>query len=285
MEKIIKLMAVLVFAGMGVQVDATRLDDELESAARRDNYDQVEALIEGGAKPAIAEDALRYALENGNAKMAKLLVEHGANLKELNRVLYAGKSFLMKAADKGNASMVRFLIENGADLNAKEENFGSAALSFAAGRRGNEVVVRTFLTTIPKAEREKMLGQLKGIGPKVVAAELSMKQSGAVAQKDIRKMIGRMMMNIDSLVDEQVARVEKLVAVKDNEGETARDAAERFGSAEQIQLLDLNNPKTLGWLRHELEKNIRRILFSKPVVPVKAEEYTIEEEDPFGSFE
>ena len=61
---------------------------------------------------------LMVAAYNGNADLAKFLVDKGA---DVNAKTKRGSTPLMAAVQSGNKEMVKFLLEKGADANAKEQ--------------------------------------------------------------------------------------------------------------------------------------------------------------------
>ncbi len=64
------------------------------------------------------DTALIYAAEFNRLKIAKILIEHGAEINKRNRYQ---RTALHKAADRGYLEMVKLLIEHGADLYAKDK--------------------------------------------------------------------------------------------------------------------------------------------------------------------
>ncbi|MGI9548610.1 MAG: ankyrin repeat domain-containing protein [Bdellovibrionales bacterium] len=72
--------------------------------------------------------ALMYAAWNNNKKVAKILLEHGANIHAKNN---KGRTALMLAAWRDHASFAKVLIKKGAKVNAKD-NKGQTAFMEAA---------------------------------------------------------------------------------------------------------------------------------------------------------
>lgn len=62
---------------------------------------------------------LHQAAYDGNTEIARLLIEHGANVNAADEY---GISPLMSACDGGYVETARLLIERGADVNAVDEN-------------------------------------------------------------------------------------------------------------------------------------------------------------------
>lgn len=289
MVKVNKLITVLMFAGASIVAmeEQPNINDQLIEAVQIGHFGLTKRLLNEGADP-VETHALFYAAVSRDREMCKLLISEGASLSDLNHFGGAGQSPLMIAAVDNDLDMIKFLIENGADVGAPRPDSQWTVLMDSALK---EPVIKTLLTTIPLVERQRILAKRGEIQSRINTAELSMKQSGAVAQKDIRKMIGRIVLDleIDALVDEQLARIIAVMRMRDANGKTAHDVAQgRSPSKHLVDLLDPENPETIAWLRSELAQNIRQILFSRPVVPERPhsnlEEQTNEEEDPFGGF-
>ena len=93
----------------------------------------VRLLVEHGANANIKENwrghsALHEVVRNNDEDIAKLLIEHGADVKSTDN---NGVSILHDAALNGNLKMVRLLVERGADVNAKDDE-GLTVLHYAA---------------------------------------------------------------------------------------------------------------------------------------------------------
>ena len=80
--------------------------------------------------------ALTGATANNHTEIAKLLVNHGANV---NHRYEEGASPLMEAAHNGNVELVRFFLEKGADPNPKTKD-GKSPLSLAREKNHSVVV-------------------------------------------------------------------------------------------------------------------------------------------------
>ena len=98
-------------------------------------------IVNGADLNAIAKNhtgftALTGATANNHTEIAKILVNHGANV---NHRYEEGASPLMEAAHNGNSELVEFFIEKGADVNAKTKD-GKSALTFAKEKNHSAVI-------------------------------------------------------------------------------------------------------------------------------------------------
>ena len=98
-------------------------------------------IVQGADLNAVAKNptgftALTGATANDHTEIAKLLVNHGANV---NHRYEEGASPLMEAAHNGNAELVKFFLERGADPNAETKD-GKNALSFAKEKEHSAVI-------------------------------------------------------------------------------------------------------------------------------------------------
>ena len=75
---------------------------------------------------------LYTACHQGHLELAKLLVEHGAELQDENDEY--GTNALMKACESGNAELVEYLISKGADVNYENKHNPHASLVACRGR-------------------------------------------------------------------------------------------------------------------------------------------------------
>ena len=104
--------------------------------------DVTEFLIANGADVnAVAKNptgftALTGATANNHADIAKMFVNHGANV---NYRYEEGASPLMEASANGNVELVKFFLEKGADPNSKTKD-GKNPLSFARDKNHTVVV-------------------------------------------------------------------------------------------------------------------------------------------------
>ena len=98
-------------------------------------------IVNGADLNAVAKNptgftALTGATANNHTEIAKLLVNHGANV---NHRYEEGASPLMEAAHNGNIELVKFFLDRGADPNATTKD-GKNALSFAKEKNHSPVV-------------------------------------------------------------------------------------------------------------------------------------------------
>ena len=101
--------------------------------------EMAKVLIEHGAEVCptkASKSPLLLAVRNGEYECAKLFLEHGANV---NAKLLGGWSSLSIAAGNGNEQMVKLLLDNKADLDALNDS-GSTALRLAALNGHLEIV-------------------------------------------------------------------------------------------------------------------------------------------------
>ncbi|KAI4871242.1 hypothetical protein NFI96_019766 [Prochilodus magdalenae] len=84
---------------------------------------------------------LHLAVQDGNKKMAKMLLEGGADINAVD--VKSGRSPLVHAVENNCMEMVHFLIENGCNVNAQSYS-GNTALHSACGR-GEVEAVRVLL--------------------------------------------------------------------------------------------------------------------------------------------
>jgi ankyrin repeat protein len=98
-----------------------------------DHYDGTSAIIEA------------CKMENDNADYVKLLLQHGANINDIE----VGKrregnstrdSPLIAACRKGKTELVKLLVESGADLNYKNE-YNQSALSYASKMSHYNIII------------------------------------------------------------------------------------------------------------------------------------------------
>jgi ankyrin repeat protein len=80
---------------------------------------------------------LFMACESGSAPMVELLLEHGANVNQEDRL---GTMPLMMASAAGNAAVVKILLDHGADVDAREHAHEQTALMFAANLDRADVI-------------------------------------------------------------------------------------------------------------------------------------------------
>src|ERR1700683_4910109 len=84
-----------------------------------------------------ARESLWAAIRNGDAKVAKALLEKGANVNAKNEI---GITALWIAATTGKAQLVELLVGAGADVNARDGIWYETPLSLAVGAAHADVV-------------------------------------------------------------------------------------------------------------------------------------------------
>ena len=112
------------------------------------NLNKIKHLIEAGAyvgaKDRDGETPLHKAVESDNIKMAKFLIDSGADVNDKNSLIY-GHTPLHYAVDRRNIELVKLLIDSGADFNIKDNNRGYTPLHYAVERK-NIALVELFLS-------------------------------------------------------------------------------------------------------------------------------------------
>lgn len=252
-----KILIFMLASASGSILAMESVDNQLLRAAREGNAAEVQALIE------------RYA--NVNAK------ETGP-MKGLGQI--PGQTPLIIAANAGHENIVILLIKNGADLNAQDDVYGNTALTYAAwkdnisickllleaganvnipnkitkttvlwipARKGNAQLLILLLTHIPLADQEQIKNRF--------ALNYAMKANRQ--DKDIRQLISTTL--FDVLVQEQMQRIEKLLAHKAQNGKTVRELVDPF-HPEIAKLLDLSNPESNAVIRKQVAKNVQRVI-------------------------
>lgn len=196
------------------------------------------------------EDQLFSAVsKGGNYDEARNLISLGANVNAND-----GDLSVLMAATKAGAPIIRLLIESGADINARSLENERTALHFAA-RDGRTNEVRALLISIPLSEHQYIKNTFPLFARRVVT-------SPGFFSRDTQSLLKREI--IAQLVQRHMNRVERLVAMRDGDDETAQQKALNNNHPEIAELLDPNNPGARESLRTQIERNIRRILFAPP---------------------
>jgi len=96
-------------------------DGDIFSAVEDGNISKLQSLISAGAdvkaRTKWDETPLHIAADRGNVEIAKVLLEHGADINVRNNK--RGDTPLHRAVAKGNVEMVKFLLKQGADVHAR----------------------------------------------------------------------------------------------------------------------------------------------------------------------
>jgi ankyrin repeat protein len=118
-------------------------DEQLYQAVTKSDSVNVEVLLNQGADPNLKKKSgffelsmLIWAAQHQNVKIAKLLIEHRA---EVDWKDAFNTTALMYAANSGNIDMVKLLLDHGADPNARDEQ-GNSVLSAAKESKNEEVI-------------------------------------------------------------------------------------------------------------------------------------------------
>src|SRR5262245_28453543 len=105
---------------LSVAVSAAVAPASVADAAMREDHDAVRTMLRRGVDVNVAEGdgmtALHWAAAKGDAALAKLLIEAGANPRATTRV--GPQTPLHLAARIGNAPVIEVLLKAGADPNA-----------------------------------------------------------------------------------------------------------------------------------------------------------------------
>ena len=118
---------------------------ELHDAVRAQDNAAVEALLASGAEvdetDFIIGSALHIAVSEGNSEIARILIDHSADVEAISEL--QGSRALHLAAQFGNAAMLALLLESGADFEARD-GLQSTPLGLAASA-GHAEAVRQLL--------------------------------------------------------------------------------------------------------------------------------------------
>ena len=115
---------------------ATKATDELKKSmfdiVLNNNIEHLQRLLDQGADLEVHDNVkdtiLAKALGYGKMILAKLLLEHGANIN--NNTCHTGDTYLIHAVYINKLNIVNFLLNNGADINLKNYR-GATALDIA----------------------------------------------------------------------------------------------------------------------------------------------------------
>ncbi|MEK6372102.1 MAG: ankyrin repeat domain-containing protein [Acidobacteriota bacterium] len=155
-------------------------ESELRSRILRDDADAVKLLLDAGI-PVKTENAIRTAVEHGNAKIVQILIVAGGDVNnldaykqsllmsattrpEITKILLAAKADpnivneykigpLSAAAEQGQLEVVKMLLAAGAKVNQRDP-YGGTALSVAV-LRGYKDVVKTLIDAGADVQRDK----------------------------------------------------------------------------------------------------------------------------------
>lgn len=255
----LRLIFGLLIASAGISLlamDVVDRNKQLLEAIKKDNYDQIGRLLAEGRgqfSPGTLRRALWLAVKYvGEANLCKLLIENGADASAFS------VDNLLWVVQNNNPEILKLLIENGADVvNARLGLFDSTLL-MAAVFENSVPLVQAIVTTIPLSERLRILEQKRAA---LLAKKLTFRpgQNVPMPPKDVRRLITQHIIN--DLVDQQMLRVEHMLAEKNELEQSAYDTAIADNHLSVAELVNWNNPETRAWLRHELEASIRRLLF------------------------
>lgn len=109
------------------------MPDNIVQAAQSNSVNQVRKFLESGADPNTMDDfdrtPLSVAVDNGNASMIKLLLEHDADAYKLGQgEMTPMARAIFYACFAGKEASVRALIEYGIDVNGKDPETGFTPL-------------------------------------------------------------------------------------------------------------------------------------------------------------
>jgi ankyrin repeat protein len=151
----VEAVRLAVAAGAGL-LDEMEDTSPLALAVEKDDARMVETLLQFGHKPDLGGIVvpLAVAAQNGNGKIAELLLERGANVNEPGE---EGETAAMWAAGAGELDMLKRLIKAGADIR-QQDRYGGDALSYAVNARQTSTL--EFLWPhFPKSRQEKLRRQ------------------------------------------------------------------------------------------------------------------------------
>ena len=133
-----QLLFALAFAALLTGCQGALVDRSLIEAVENGDLKQVRQLLDSGANANVEDYAahtpLYHAAQKGHLEIARLLIEDGADIDH-----ESGDSPLLWACYYGHTDMVKLLVENGADVNAKRLSDNSTPLRSASiwGKEGS----------------------------------------------------------------------------------------------------------------------------------------------------
>jgi len=202
------------------------LVNALVEAASLGKYRNVEALLEFTNVNGVSymqgfsgKNALIVAVDEGHFAICALLIEHGANVYLVDKV---GNTPLILAASKGDEPICRLLLEYGADVSHQNVEGNTALMCAAEHNRAN--IVQLLLTAIPLDQEDKILK----IRASLLASQIALKKVQPTLPKDMHRLISQEHVAkplIDRLIQEQMDRVVKMLAIRNRRGHSALDIA------------------------------------------------------------
>lgn len=219
-------------------------------------------LYMGGVQAMDVTTAMLFTRLRQDSLLEEINQNLDAGIIDVNACDLTGRSLLMVAALKGHADVCELLIKRGANVNSDRDGI-QTALTLAA-YLGRKNTARTLLTTIPRDVSDLISKDV----PAYLMGLFYLRHISTVLPKDIRKLIAQKL--IDSLVLDQMPRIERLIAFRDIlTNLTSRDLALRQTEPECLevaQLLDLSNANSRKELTTRLDANIKRIIFGEPAM-------------------
>lgn len=128
--------ALLASPGTNIEAKAINGNTALMMAAFKHNKPAVEALLaKGAAVNQPGWTALHYAAASGDDEIAKILLQHGAQVDAVSPLKSGAYTPLMMAAREGHASTARLLLAHGASTSMKNsEGLTAAQIASRAGK-------------------------------------------------------------------------------------------------------------------------------------------------------
>lgn len=202
-------------------------------------------------------DELWVAVEKGNIPEIQRLLTAGA---VINPDEYAHNPLYTaimspQLTGEHRLKVLEFLLSKGAIADQYVAEINGTPLQLSA-QWGTAPEVALLLTFIPLQEKEKILKERHVFNSIYYTRELV---------PDMRRFLTKVFIN--SLVDDQMQRIERVLAMKDYHKKTVRDyGLENLANNEKEigELLDLNNPASREKIRKQVRNNVKRILFGAP---------------------